>query len=196
MNFKITTGILKNLPLTLNPNPSTRPTKSIVRQSCFNTIGSEIIESVFIEGFGGCGSMGIEALSRGASRAIFFEKDAFAYEILLENLALANKRESSLVFQAYNADFFTAFWNLQKAILSAHNVILYLDPPFCIRKGMEDIYEQCFTFIQSLEQGFVNLIVFEHWSEYNIPHFIGDFALYKTRKFGKTTLTYYLLKDA
>lgn len=194
MNFKITTGILKNLPLMLNPNPSTRPTKSIVRQSCFNTIGSEIVGSVFIEGFGGCGSMGIEALSRGASRAIFFEKDTFAYEILLQNLTLAQKRESSLVFQTYNTDFFTAFWNIEKAVLS-YNVILYLDPPFCIREGMEDIYEQCFTFIRSLTQGFVNLIVFEHWSEYNIPHFIGDFGLHKTRKFGKTTLTYYLLKD-
>ena len=194
MNFKISAGKLKNLPLIWNADATTRPTKSIVRESCFNTLGARVLDSVFIEGFGGCGSMGIEAHSRGASEAVFFEIHKRAYEILQQNLALVSKRESCLKFKVYNADFFTAFG--EKALDSkSQTIILYLDPPFCIREGMQEIYEQCFTLIQSLSQGFVNLIVFEHWSGYNMPHWIGDFGLHKTRQFGKTSLTYYALKD-
>ena len=56
--FHIQAGNLKHLKLIFNPDESTRPTKSIVRGSFFDTLGSEIVDSVFIEAFGGCGSMG------------------------------------------------------------------------------------------------------------------------------------------
>ncbi len=92
VKFHIQAGILKHLPLIWNNQESTRPTKSIVRESFFNTMGTNIVECVFVEAFGGCGSMGIEALSRGASEAIFYEIDKRAYNILLQNLAFAQKK--------------------------------------------------------------------------------------------------------
>ncbi len=191
VKFTIQAGRLKHLNLIYNPNQGTRPTKSIVRESFFNTIGAQIIDSVFIEAFAGCGSMGIEALSRGACKSIFYELDKAAYDILCENLALAQKREPTLQFYAHNADFFTQtledYQNTQ--------VILYLDPPFCIREGKEGIYKRLIGKIENLKEYDIALIVFEHWSGYNMPHIIGAYRQLKMRQFGKSTLTYYTAKD-
>ncbi|AAP78150.1 16S rRNA (guanine(966)-N(2))-methyltransferase RsmD [Helicobacter hepaticus] len=193
VKFHIQAGILKHLPLIWNNQESTRPTKSIVRESFFNTMSINIVECVFVEAFGGCGSMGIEALSRGASEAIFYEIDKRAYNILLQNLAFAQKRASGLKFYAYNTDFFTQ--SFQRWITTKENVILYFDPPFCIREGMGDIYERLLTMVENLGQCSVNFIVFEHWSGYNMPSIVGEYILLKTRQFGKSSLTYYTLKD-
>ena len=94
--FHIQSGVLKHLKLIWNAKSSTRPTKSIVKESFFNTMKSEIVDCVFIEGFGGCGSMGIEALSLGASEAVFYEIDTEAYKILCQNLTHANNAAHKL----------------------------------------------------------------------------------------------------
>lgn len=192
-HFAIQTGKLKHLALIFNHHQGTRPTKSIVRQSCFNTIGADIVGSVFIEGFAGCGSMGIEALSRGAYKAIFYEKEKYAYDILCKNLSLAKKREPMLHCESFCGDFFTQ--NLQNICNTNHRHILYLDPPFYIRDGQEAIYERLLLKIAKLTQFFFSLIIFEHWSEYNAPDKIGIYALLKTRRFGQSALTYYIPKS-
>lgn len=204
--FHIQAGNLKHLKLIFNPDESTRPTKSIVRGSFFDTLGSEIVDSVFIEAFGGCGSMGIEALSRGARAAIFYEINKEAYEILSRNLTLMRDRAPHFQCKSLNADFFTQdiqshiekiAQNDDKNVRNAR-IILYLDPPFCIREGMADIYERLITKICNFshsQQSRVDLIVFEHWSGYNMPHFFGEYEKYKTRQFGKSTLTYFIIKD-
>ncbi len=174
--FHIQAGNLKHLKLIFNPDESTRPTKSIVRGSFFDTLGSEIVDSVFIEAFGGCGSMGIEALSRGARAAIFYEINKEAYEILSRNLTLMRDRAPHFQCKSFNADFFTQD----------------------IREGMADIYERLITKICNFshsQQSRVDLIVFEHWSGYNMPHFFGEYEKHKTRQFGKSTLTYFIIKD-
>lgn len=193
MKFYICAGKLKNLPLAWNADSTTRPTKSILRESFFNSLGAEIVQSVFVEGFAGCGSMGIEALSRGAQSAVFFEINAKAYRILETNLKAAQKRVMGLNFQSYNTDFFCAF-ETKLQMLSAP-VILYLDPPFCIREGMQDIYERCFKLVEELASDKVRFVIFEHWSEYEMPLRLGDFELSKKRQFGKSSLTYYVVKE-
>lgn len=71
----------------------TRPSKSILKESCFNTIAQDIYGKIFIEGFAGSGSMGLEALSRGALGAVFCEMDSSAISVLRQNLALLGVAE-------------------------------------------------------------------------------------------------------
>lgn len=194
MKFRIIAGSLKNFPLEWNQDATTRPTKSIVRESFFNVLGAEIMESMFVEAFAGCGSMGIEALSRGAESALFFEIDKKAYLILESNLKRAEKRASGLNFRCYNSDFLLTF-ETKLQMLSKEQVILYLDPPFCIREGMQDIYQDCFKLVERLSANQVRFVVFEHWSEYEMPFVLGDFELHKSRQFGKSSLTYYTIKE-
>lgn len=137
--------------------------------------------------------MGIEALSRGAKCAVFFEINTKAHGILESNLKAAKKRVMELNFQSYNTDFFCAFES-KLQVLDAP-VILYLDPPFCIREGMQDIYERCFRLVEKLLSDKVRSVIFEHWSGYEMPLGLGDFGLSKKRQFGKSSLTYYVVKE-
>ncbi|MWV61900.1 hypothetical protein DCO58_07100 [Helicobacter saguini] len=91
-HFNISRGRFKGLRLNLESNGVTRPTKSIVKKSFFDSLQDCINGVIFIECFAGSGQMGFEALSCGAKRAIFFEKDSNAYKNLLSNINIFNQK--------------------------------------------------------------------------------------------------------
>ncbi len=75
----------------------------------------------------------------------------------------------------------------------ARRVFVYLDPPFAIRQGFGEIYERVLALIARLGSVRCELpIAIEHMSELELPPKIGDFALLKSRKFGATTMSYYV----
>ena len=84
---KILMGKFKGKNLKLPSKETTRSSKSIVLESFFNTIQFDIIDASFVEVFSGSGSIGLEALSRGASHVLFMEQDREALKVLRENIA-------------------------------------------------------------------------------------------------------------
>ena len=75
----------------------------------------------------------------------------------------------------------------------ARRVFVYLDPPFAIRQGFGEIYERVLALIAHLSSVQCELLIaIEHMSELELPPKIGDFALLKSRKFGATTMSYYV----
>ena len=75
----------------------------------------------------------------------------------------------------------------------ARRVFVYLDPPFAIRQGFGGIYERVLALIARLSSAQCELLIaIEHMSELGLPPKIGDFALLKSRKFGATTMSYYV----
>ena len=70
---KIISGKYKGRSLKLPSKTTTRSSKVIVLESFFNTIQFGIMDAVFVEVFSGSGSVGLEALSRGAKKIIFME---------------------------------------------------------------------------------------------------------------------------
>ncbi len=181
----ISAGKYKGKKLKLPSLQSTRSTKSILKESYFNTIQFDIIDEVFVEVFGGSGSMGLEALSRGAKHSFFIEKDKSAYEILKKNCDFIDKQSST----CKRADSFEYFPVLVHTLTSKS--FFYFDPPFCIREGMDDIYEKVYALISNIPKEKTNLITIEHMSSYKLPLEIGKYTLGKTKKFGKSSLSYY-----
>ncbi|GAA7751318.1 16S rRNA (guanine(966)-N(2))-methyltransferase RsmD [Helicobacter pylori] len=177
-----------NLPKT----SSTRPTKAIVRESFFNTLQAEIIGAHFIEVFSGSASMGLEALSRGAKSAVFFEQNKSAYATLLENIALfKNRLKKEMEIQTFLDDAFKLLptLRLKNGVLN----IIYLDPPF-ETSGFLGVYEKCFQALERLLNRSHSknlLVVFEHESVHEMPKSLATLAIIKQKKFGKTTLTYF-----
>ncbi|GAA9722124.1 16S rRNA (guanine(966)-N(2))-methyltransferase RsmD [Helicobacter pylori] len=171
---------------------STRPTKAIVRESFFNTLQAEIIGAHFIEVFSGSASMGLEALSRGAKSAVFFEQNKNAYATLLENISLfKNRLKKEMEIQTFLDDAFKLLpaLGLKNGVLN----ILYFDPPF-ETSGFLGIYEKCFHALEMLlkRSSQKNLLaVFEHESTHEMPKNLTTLAIIKQKKFGKTTLTYF-----
>ncbi|MFW5619488.1 MAG: RsmD family RNA methyltransferase, partial [Campylobacter hyointestinalis] len=68
---------------------------------------------------------------------------------------------------------------------------LYIDPPFDIRDGFEDIYKKVWDMLTFIDKSKICLVVIEHISSYDTPNSCGEFIKFKSRKFGKTTLSYY-----
>lgn len=183
----ISTGKYKGKRLKLPSLLSTRSTKSILKESFFNTIQFDIIDELFVEVFGGSGSMGLEAISRGAKHAYFIEKDKRAFEILQQNCVSIDKDKTTCI----NANTFEYFNTLLKTLTC--RAYFYFDPPFSIRDGMGDIYENVYSLIEDIPREKVKLIAIEHMSTHKLPKNIGDYELNKTKKFGKSSLSYYTI---
>jgi len=185
---KIISGKFKNKILKLPSKTTTRTSKAIVLESFFNTIQFEIIDATFVELFSGSGSIGLEALSRGAKHLIFMERDHDALKILRENIA---QTDPSLC-EVYSGDTFVNIKSVIKLLQRrGESAYFYIDPPFNTREGMEDIYDKTIDMIASLPKECVKLIIIEHMSGLEIPNEIGAFSMKKAKKFGNTTLTYF-----
>ena len=182
----ISAGKYKGKRLKLPSLESTRSTKSILKESFFNTIQFEIIDELFVEVFGGSGSMGLEALSRGSKHAYFIEINKRAFEILRQNCILIDEEKTTCI----NADSFEYFNTLLETITC--RAYFYFDPPFSIRDGMSEIYEKVYALIKHIPKEIVKLIAIEHISSHELPENIGNYRLNKTKKFGKSSLSYYL----
>ncbi len=193
--FKIIGGACKGLGLNLPNVSSTRPTKAIVRESFFNTLQAEINGAHFIEVFSGSASMGLEALSRGAKSAVFFEQNKSAYATLLENISLFKNRMKRMKKEIEIQTFLDDAFKLLPVLCLKNGVlnILYFDPPF-ETSGFLGIYEKCFQALERLlkRSNPKNLLaVFEHESVHEMPKSLATLAIIKQKKFGKTTLTYF-----
>ncbi|MBE0514859.1 16S rRNA (guanine(966)-N(2))-methyltransferase RsmD [Sulfurimonas sp.] len=184
---KIVSGKFKNKTLKLPSKTTTRSSKAIVLESFFNTLQFEIIDSTFVELFSGSGSIGLEALSRGAKKVIFMEKDREALKVLKENIAQTDPSAC----EVYSGDTFSNIATVVKSLQRKNEeAYFYIDPPFSTREGMEDIYDKTIALIASLPSECVKLIIIEHMSTLDIPQNIGAYTIKKSKKFGNTSLTY------
>ena len=124
---RIIAGQFKGLRLQPVPGTVTRPITDRVKEALFNIIGSDITGSFFLDLFGGTGSVGIEALSRGAEFVTFIEKDFSAFKTLTHNLA---KMDQPDTFEALRGD---AFKIVERGLRNAYDYIFIAPPQY---KGM------------------------------------------------------------
>lgn len=102
MTIRVIAGSAKGKRLKLVPGDSTRPIMDRVKESLFNIIGRDVIDSTFLDLFAGTGSVAIEALSRGAASAMLLDIDAKAIRTIQENLQ-QTKLESRAVVRKQDA---------------------------------------------------------------------------------------------
>lgn len=185
---RIIAGKYKGKVLKLPSKETTRSSKAIVLESFFNTLQFDVIDSVLVEVFSGSGSIGLEALSRGAKKIIFMEKDRDAIKALRSNIDQTDRSAC----EVYEGDSFTNIAQVVKRLESlGESAFIYIDPPFAFREGMEEIYEKMLLMIASLPLKVVHLITIEHMSTLELPDSIGEYNRIKSKRFGKTSLTYY-----
>lgn len=100
MPLRVIAGSAKGRHLKLVPGDSTRPIMDRVKEALFSILGRDILFSHFLDLFAGTGSVGIEALSRGADRALLVDLDRKAIQTIHENLAIAKLADRAVVRQA------------------------------------------------------------------------------------------------
>jgi 16S rRNA (guanine966-N2)-methyltransferase len=185
---KIIAGKYKGKILDLPSLDVTRSSKAMLKESLFNVLQFDIIDKLFIESFAGSGSIGLEAISRGAKRSYFIEKDRNSYQILLKNCKAVDMEKC----QTVQADTFVQTPLILDFLVNSNDeIVLYIDPPFDYRDGMDDVYTKSFDMIKNIELDNIFIIVFEHVSSLEMPKVLGKFSLIKTKTFGKSALSYY-----
>jgi 16S rRNA (guanine(966)-N(2))-methyltransferase RsmD len=182
-SIRIITGLLKGRKIPTLQGQGIRPTSLRAREALFSILGPIIPGACVADLFAGSGSIGLEALSRGAAKAIFVEQNPEAGRILENTLAQFKLDAQSLVL-------------VQDVALAIQNSflvgwkpfdVLYIDPPYR--------YEHSHLLLTQIENA--NLvasdghIIYEHFSKMTPPSSLGGWALIRTAKYGDTALTFY-----
>jgi len=188
-NIQIIAGKHRGKKLYMADKEKTRSSKNILKESVFNTLQFEVDDSIWVEVFAGTGSIGLEALSRGAKYAYFLEKDNYAFQVLNKNITECKEEENSEVILG---DSFETIWDVvEKLQRNKQKAFFYFDPPFAIREGNEEIYNKVLDTIARLPRINVEKIIIEHQTGIDFPETIAKYNKIKSKKFGKSTVTYY-----
>ena len=123
--IRIISGIYKGRRLKLVPSAAVRPMQGKVKGALFNILGDRLRGAVCLDGFSGTGSIGLEALSRGAGKCVFVDELDASIRVIKQNIAKVGAEESSVVV---HKEFNRAVIDLAKQ--GVRFDIIFLDPPY------------------------------------------------------------------
>ena len=162
----------------------TRPTAAKVREAIFNILGPPP-DGAVLDLFAGTGALGMEALSRGAKRAVFVERDRNALSALRANLRELGVEGRSTVI---GADVRTGLRRLAASIAHVDDRFawVFMDPPYADQtEGIMAELSQ-----RDLLAGCAVVIV-EHDKRHRPPESVGALFLTTRRDYGDTELSFY-----
>lgn len=122
MNIRLIAGKYRGRQIVCPPGKQTHPMGERIRGSLFNILG-DITGLTVLDAFAGSGSLGLEALSRGAAHATFIERDKVASRIIEENITTLNVGELTKVIKTSVAQ-----WD--ETAKDASYDIIFADPPY------------------------------------------------------------------
>ena len=177
---RVTAGTSRGRLLKTPPGRSVRPTTSLVREALFNIIGDSIRGARVLDLFAGAGTLGIEALSRGAAWATFVERDEGCANIVAENLVATGFAQQGDVVSADTIDWLRA----PTLDVTSYNLLL-VDPPY--REGAT-----LTAVLQALDRAPLRdqaLLVVEHHRSQPMPP-LNRLTQVRERDYGSTRLTF------
>lgn len=164
------------------PGDDLRPTSSKVREALFDILRNDLEGSVFLDLYAGTGTVGLEALSRGASKTYFVESNVVRSRIILESIGKLDLHDRADISRKEACEF------LKKASLSGMVFdIVFADPPYS-----SDELEKILPLLSGsdvLRKG--GILICEHPSR-KILHFeSATLHFRKQYRYGDTMLTLY-----
>ena len=167
------------------PGEGTRPLADRVKQTLFAILEPDLIDAVVLDLFAGSGAGGIEALSRGAARAVFVEHDQNAARTIAENLDSTHLAERAGVVRsdaiAYLRD---------RALSDGPFDVVLVDPPYSETALMDG----ALACLGAADRGLLTAdawVIAKHFWRTPPPDAVGLLASVRTRRFGETALTFY-----
>jgi 16S rRNA (guanine966-N2)-methyltransferase len=172
--MRVIAGEFRSRRLKSLPGLETRPTPDRLREALFNVLAPRLADSAFMDVYAGTGAVGIEALSRGARRCVFIEKNRRAVEVIHENLATLGLENRAEVFASKAAT----------VLERVRADIAFLDPPYEMSKEYE-------TSINALDLSETPLVIVQHSSRFAPPEECGHLRRYRVIKQGDNSLSFY-----
>jgi 16S rRNA (guanine966-N2)-methyltransferase len=121
--MRVIAGSARRLLLKTPEGLDTRPTTDRIKETLFNMLMPYISGAVFVDLFSGSGGIGIEALSRGATKAYFVENNQKAYNCITDNIEHTHLADKAVVLKQ---DVFAV---LRGGIKERVDVV-FMDPPY------------------------------------------------------------------
>ncbi len=180
--MRITGGVARGLRLDVPSGVRVRPTSDRVRSALFQILAQELSDAVVLDLYAGTGALGIEALSRGAARVDFVERDPKMSSAIERNLARAGFAERGHVYRALVEQ--------AVAFLEGPYHLILLDPPYELA-GVGQIME-ALNRPGLLEKG--GLVVMEHSSRVAVAERYGTLMRGDQSRYGDTALSVYRME--
>ena len=177
--MRVITGKARGVALKTPDGLLTRPTSDRVKEALFSIIQFDIPGARVLDLFGGTGQLGIEALSRGATRAVFVDEREDACRLIKENLRRTRLEQDA---QVVRSDYLSYLDRCSERF-----DIIFLDPPYAevfLENSIKRITE-----IDILQSG--GIIVAERPLGKDLPWEFPGYTRSKDYKYGKTLLTLY-----
>jgi 16S rRNA (guanine966-N2)-methyltransferase len=134
--LRIVGGALRGRTLRAVPGDSTRPTADRVRQSLFDLLGQRMDGLAVLDLFAGTGALGLEAVSRGAVKAVLVEKDARACGVILGNISDLKLEARARVLRG---ELPSALGQLRGQRFD----LVFSDPPYALRAAQATLDALC-----------------------------------------------------
>lgn len=173
--MRIISGQFKGKKLQMPKTESIRPTADMVKEAMFTKLYDKVLDACFLDLFAGSGSVGIEAMSRGANQVVFVDKDFYAVNLIKENLQNLNDN-----YKICKSDF-KNFLSKEKQKFD----LIFIDPPY-----KSEFY------IPALKLIFENdllskdgIIICEHNKDSSINQ--NYFELFDVKNYGIKSLSYF-----
>lgn len=182
--MRVIAGEAKGRKLKMVPGSGTRPISDRVKENLFNLIQWEVAESSFLDLFAGTGSVGIEALSRGAAQVVFLETARAAVSVIQANLVHCRLDARAKVLRT-NAFVFLA--NDPKESFD----LIYVAPP-----QYQEMWSKAVLALDGRPrwlEGDGLIIIQIHPKEYRELE-LANLELVDQRTYGSTTLCFYAAK--
>ncbi len=163
------------------PGDITRPITDRVKEALFNILGNDVVDSVFLDLFGGTGSVGIEALSRGASSVVLIDNHRAAVATIKANLQKTRLESQASVLHT------DAFGYLRHSP-NQHFDYIYVAPP-----QYKDLWQQTLQLLDEQPEWLSPdgwIIVQIHPVEYEKQR-LQHFEEFDQRHYGSTLLVFY-----
>ncbi len=178
--MRIVAGEFRGRRLHTPGGEAIRPTADRVREALFSILGPRVANAMVLDLYAGTGALGLEALSRGAARAVFVDQSPGAIRLVRSNIGLCGAEGRSRTIRAH----------VPKALrqLAAEGVVfslIFLDPPYGrghVEATLPDLHRIAHA---------TTLVIAEHHSRDLVPSTCAQWVRVQQRLYGDTAISFY-----
>ncbi len=167
-----------------------RPTLDRVKESFFNQVGPDLTGLSFLDLFAGTGSIGIEALSRGAEKVVFVEQNFQAQSVISRNLEKCRMTAENQTdrWELIKSDALESISVLREKAMAFD--LIYVDPPFA-----ESLYGPCLSLLgDSMIMKEEAWVIVEHFHKTGLQERYGKLKSFKDRRLGDSCLSFFKIE--
>ncbi len=182
--IQIIAGSLRGKRIKSLPGLATRPLLGRIKKSVFDILGNKVVGARFLDLYAGTGSVGVEALSRGARYVLFVEKETRLIRLVRENLERFGLEERAKVIEA---DVLNYSKEGRKISLREQFDLIFVGPPYKLNL-IKDTLNMIVRLRLLKKNGWV---ICQHHFKEGVPEEEGFLSLFRKERYGKTVMSFY-----